>query len=107
MGSPTPGPWEAVFRDDERELPQMMYVGLVADISDSIKVRAASVVTDGRVSWEAEWAANARLIAAAPDLLAVTRELLEDHCRIEPHHEDVCALCKRARAAISKAEGSP
>lgn len=50
---------------------------------------------------------NSRLIAAAPDLLEVARELLEDHRRVDPHHEDMCALCRRAAAAIAKAQGAP
>lgn len=37
-------------------------------------------------------------------LEALVTELLEDHQRTEPHHEDMCPLCLRASAAISGAK---
>jgi phage tail protein X len=46
--------------------------------------------------------ANARLIAAAPDLLEALKELLPD-LRVGPHTLDT--ICN-VRAAIAKAEGS-
>lgn len=46
-------------------------------------------------------AANAMLIASAPELLEVLKAILADgvHCDVVPH------LHERARAAIAKAEG--
>jgi hypothetical protein len=61
---------------------------------------------DGRISAycgfvgagdDAETQANARLIAAAPDLLEALRAMLED----DDHGE----ACSKARAAIAKATG--
>ena len=46
--------------------------------------------------------ANARLIAAAPDLLAALESLL-DHCGDEPFDIEVC---NNARAAINKARSA-
>lgn len=49
---------------------------------------------------------NARLIAAAPDLLAAADEYLRLDCRYDDLTEE-CAAAKRAlRAAIAKATGN-
>ena len=52
---------------------------------------------------------NARLIAAAPDLLAALRLVLEDSlCAIQHGENKQCSGClavRAARAAIAKAEG--
>jgi len=48
--------------------------------------------------------ANARLIAAAPDLLDALAEMLADADTLqEPYRNE--AICERARAAIAKATG--
>ena len=50
-----------------------------------------------------EWEANARLIAAAPDLLEALRRILE-HCDINPEGETTFERDVQAgRAAVSKA----
>ena len=52
---------------------------------------------------------NARLIAAAPDLLEACRALVSDCWRRSgvglQDHEDGCEDCRAARAAIARAEG--
>ena len=68
MSAHTPGPWEAVNESDPRGQPSVMYRGLVCILSHSPAGRL-SVVTDGRSCAPDEWAANAALIAAAPELL--------------------------------------
>ena len=50
-----------------------------------------------------ELKANARLIAAAPELLAALRELCADKYLSDPINAD---RMKNARAAISKVEGN-
>jgi uncharacterized cupin superfamily protein len=55
-----------------------------------------------------EFGANARLIAAAPDLLAALEELYEAHQLVEHGDEDyprLEAAQAQARAAIAKAKG--
>jgi len=109
MSGYTPGPWEAVFENDERGQPQVIYRGLVCLISHGD--RRISVVTDGRNCSTDEWEANARLIAAAPDLLEAVQELLSGHDNLYVAHfgpasnplNDIAA--KAARAAIAKALG--
>jgi len=49
--------------------------------------------------------ADARLIAASSELLSSCEALLDDHRRMEPHHEHLCAACIAAQAAIAKAHG--
>lgn len=54
---------------------------------------------------------NARLIAAAPDLLEALKALFENCCMIHSHWGDGCnqkeadAAIRAAKAAIAKAEG--
>jgi hypothetical protein len=63
-----------------------------------------------RAEWDAMQEANARLIAAAPDLLEALQELDEAYCRAgsplnkAERHEDRMRLIA-ARAAIAKATG--
>lgn len=38
------------------------------------------------------------------ELLVVIKALRADHSIQSPHHEDMCALCRAADAAIAKAE---
>jgi len=61
-----------------------------------------STIVDGVAGIDREQRlANARLIAAAPDLLDVLKEIISDglHCDVVPH------LHYKARAAIAKATG--
>jgi len=76
----TPGPW-AVTPDSF----------VMAGSRPSIGV--ARVITHAK-----EFVANARLIAAAPNLLEALRE-------VEHHADDECGFMVLVRAAIAKAEG--
>jgi hypothetical protein len=88
----TPGPWR--FHDE---------LILAGGHGRQGKTLAES---PGQFHWETdpEWFANARLIAAAPELLAACKAMLEDpHARglwPEGYHVDIDA----GRAAIAKAE---
>ena len=83
----TPGPWTALDRGYK------------------------SHVTDADMNWGAEiigpgHAANARLIAAAPELLAVLEQclpIIDAHRRAALGEGDIAAM--NARAAIAKAKG--
>lgn len=84
----TPGPWVA-GRKHLRGLEHRVYAGqiLIADC-------------DGHQGYTRALA-DARLIAAAPDLLEVLQAIINDglHCDVVPH------LHAKARAAIAKATG--
>lgn len=110
MSEHTPGPWE-VFLDDD------FYPGIEA------KDRRYSIIVFGDEGGDCgvqgktheEALANARLIAAAPDLLEALWVFAEiDECGIgvmvgeREEHTAQCSECQQilaARAAIAKAEG--
>lgn len=87
MSTHTPGPWCA------------LNAGLVVAAGD-VKVAQAD-----RANAYTE--ANARLIAAAPDLLAALKAILNvDNPPVtDPGHVDFPRAMELARAAIAKAEG--
>jgi hypothetical protein len=98
----TPGPWKVV-RDGNP-----LSAGIVAVIEHSERFLAVEEDHFGR-PWCAPdtWEANARLIAAAPDLLEACRAVMWWNERVggfsEP--EDERDVLEPLRAAIAKAEG--
>ena len=95
MNKHTQGPWMWVKKDD--------YWNLETADGEMIADDGSSCGEYG--GWfGSEWPnANARLIAAAPDLLAALQEVLAH--TPEPHAGDARAILHRARAAIAKATG--
>lgn len=88
----TPGPWDVVDRG-----------------TPNVEVRRSG---EKRFRFPIAWLpkieefeANARLIAAAPDLLDALRELLAAHRCIGRAEVEACAECLSARAALAKSEG--
>ena len=62
--------------------------------------------TEPRIKWTGEGAANANLIAAAPDLLAALRNLVHmNACNYDRDTEDYRKALIQAASAIAKAEG--
>ena len=103
MSKHTPGPWIVPDRQDlGRPLPG---TSIFKEQDDGGPPKfIASIDLHGVVLGEEEFA-NARLIAAAPDMLAALEAVAEElkYGRIEPSdsvHRSVCA-------AIAKAEGEP
>lgn len=102
QGEHTPGPWKVFWGKRKRH----MFIG--------IGTEAGEGVTDPHFSlWRGdseEAAANARLIAAAPDLLEALRALADAHYMTissegyDPTHSD-CPVLNDAHAAISRATG--
>ena len=96
----TPGPWSVWnFNDDPRHVAVGPEAGGLA-VADIVACNAHGCYT---AQTEAQGAANARLIAAAPDLLEALQwaiEQIEDD--LDPDHQ---AAIVAARAAIAKAEG--
>ena len=93
--SHTPGPWRA-FQDAES-----------CDVIAPDGYHVASVEPCNSVNPEAEQAANARLIAAAPDLLAALEQIAgyphSDGIGLTPDHARL--MRRQASAAIAKATG--
>lgn len=73
----TPGPWSVVYEHDERGQPAPTYRGLVCILEVSPERRVSVVAEQGRPALPDEVDANARLIAAAPELLAACRDALK------------------------------
>lgn len=92
----TPGPWwvKAEFYIAAGDDPEdWQHVGNVTDIDD-----------DGQDLPVEVWQANAKLIAAAPDLLAACKEFVNWYGSDSSEFNRDNAY-ERARAAIAKAEG--
>ena len=92
MDKHTPGPWQIANGEDRR-------VYLINHGRDAV---GETVYTDTRNP------ANARLIAAAPDLLAALKGILREHDALqmaEGRTGDRWPSATRARAAIAKATG--
>lgn len=108
MSAHTPGPWVAEMQygendtdcgwelQEQRAVDDFTYRGAVCRITDAEHIQGIT---------KAERDANARLIAAAPDLLAAARAYM----RVCPADEDTTHAFQEAtdalRAAIAKAEG--
>ena len=96
MSGHTPGPWKAPTGDVTVILGTHEYDGervIVASVRVPVDVDTHEALIPAT-----EWQANARLIAAAPEML----EALEDLTVAAPN--DPC--WQRARAAIAKARGA-
>ena len=95
----TPGPWTVDYTDDHLRL----YAGdlLIVEVNGStehIKVRGLDEETTE---------ANARLIAAAPDLLAALERILArvETLNLFTERGEEAKVVEQARAAIGKATG--
>ena len=90
----TPGPWLLDGSIDAMNLDVVYISGRIAMLECE-----NDEISDDQLM------ANARMIAAAPDLLAALEELLCDvDLMNEPYRNE--AICGRARAAITKATGA-
>jgi hypothetical protein len=52
-------------------------------------------------------AQQVRDVRAALNDASLLRRLLDDHQKMEPHHHDMCALCKDTETAIAGAAPAP
>ena len=98
----TPGPWKVY---NEAKPPFLVITSTEDDTrSDSVAyvgTQAAQIFVCRQTL------ANARLIAAAPELLASLRSVLEHFADGLPHYDDhEMALISEARAAIGRATGA-
>lgn len=94
----TPGPWEISGSSFGGRV--LVYEGTPGDAKGMVATCDAGNYSRSR----AEGEANARLIAAAPDLLAALRPFAAFACDLGPDETCDCHNCV-ARAAIRKAVG--
>lgn len=93
----TPGPWRT-----DNNIGRKSELGVVADAAPCVIATMCNAK-----AWPVEAKANARLIAAAPDLLAALEKLI-DHVAITNigKRDGVIAISlDHGRAAIAKAKG--
>jgi len=113
----TPGPWNAVFHDmgnpDGFDSTRDFYT-----IRDKRNCYVASVTKVDKLTWNGDqFAANAALIAAAPDLLAACERMAAYLSQLpevlQPNHRgwdrgvNVKAAYHQARAALKEAQPWP
>ena len=91
MNKHTPGPWACDLD-----------MAKVYSVPTNLMVASISIPTN--TACKDAWPADARLIAAAPDLLAVLKEATTSAVWRHPSHCE-CEVCEMCRAAIAKAEG--
>ena len=109
MSKHTPGPWEAIPFDEDGE----QHFGIInARQPCGGKIKTADIARIWPRGGKAKTAANASLIAAAPELLEALKFILADYedAREEWNSFDAETyadhLIAEARAAIAKAEGT-
>ncbi len=101
----TPGPWEASTHPaNDPEYCHVWAKGRSSDIALVVRADNESMIGVGSAE------ANARLMAAAPDMLAALRALTHQAAKEidqSSTHDGLnnCDLLAQARAAIAKAEG--
>ena len=93
----TPGPWTAVTHEPEENISHAVVTG---------NNRAIPICKTGR--WDLASAADTRLIAAAPDLLAACEAAIEDASPVNADYLSAGIIVTEAaydamRAAIAKA----
>lgn len=93
----TPGPWSY-----HRSLHNRSINGAYINASDGSRIATVSRNADRHID---EKEANARLIAAAPDLLAALIALMP--ADFDEHPQDFAPEWHTARAAIGRATGNP
>lgn len=109
MGKHTPGPWSHDADHEQTWHPKIktdpeVFAGAICEVLSNLNVAAS----DRRMFDEMK--ANARLIAAAPDLLEALTDALEDYdawmkdADVTPN-ESLQAWTNKARAAIARARG--
>lgn len=96
----TPGPWKVSRADLTAQ--GFGYCRFVRTVNKSPMDVAEHICHVCELGDAAEDSANARLISAAPDLLAALQGLLSDKYLSDPINNDRMAA---ARAAVSKATG--
>jgi hypothetical protein len=112
----TPGPWEAVAEPTEDGFGRVLYFDIRDSSGKTIADTANSEVAviheedneDGHARWDEQGKADAILIAAAPDMLAALKGLIEDEDISQGFgglYAHLQKIRRNAIAAVAKAEG--
>lgn len=102
----TPGPWSCMSESAHEGAYVDDCVHSVSKAAGRADIICLSPSHEDYELSAAMWDANARLIAAAPELLAVAETLSRLAPGIDHHHDSALGhLLRDARAAIAKATG--
>jgi hypothetical protein len=106
----TPGPWEhgRMLLPPKSKDRRCGFVVNGPDVTDDLPTRICDLRVPRGIDGFAEGEANARLIAAAPELLSALEamvEMFESHITGKPGPDDAAERWDRARDAVSKAKG--
>ena len=106
----TPGPWQCLPEEADQDYIRIRGTRLGGryKVANVHHLRYRGAYEDLRLRYDAETFANARLVAAAPDLLAALQEMYEAASDSDSCHYGTLSttfLRKIARAAIVKATG--
>jgi len=93
MNKFTPGPWEVVDHE--------CYPGIIVVKGPASPITIVTSATDIDPAGHVRRVSDARLIAAAPDLLEALEAIIASECR----QPDVGCAWTKARAAIARARG--
>lgn len=105
----TPGPWKALSGGPYVVKSNSDPNGSCGDSVVCVTANTASHVRFAADVGSLEDKANARLIAAAPELLSALRHALEDLEQLNVGHasiEDVCGIIPEIRNVLNKATGN-
>ena len=111
MGRHTPGPWQYSRRNwrGEEQLRDWYVVGNVREDGDGCRVGTSVCIVPGNMTSHPICEDTARLIAAAPDLLAAVRSLvgaiIEECGEPEEDESPMAEAVIEGRDAIAKATG--
>lgn len=100
MSKHTPWPWKARFEE-----PYFVTGPDLGRVAMTMNLKGAHGLGGRRSGDESASAANARLIAASPDLLAVLKELQES-AAYWSEYDVPLGIVDRINQAIAKAEGT-
>lgn len=114
-GKHTPGPWEMISGTDEHGCNSIVEILSPYEPDAQFQVALTNGPWDMDGNASEECIANARLIAAAPDMLAIIKEILHAEIIYTGAIEESIAACgldsvaplkAKIEAAIAKAEGA-
>jgi len=98
MAEHTPGPWVVIDGGPSKGDPNAHHLTVQPAAAHGLGwVGKRYLSTGGIMSWE-----DARLIAAAPDLLRIARAVVEGYAELD---FDLQSCAREAAAIIAKAEG--
>lgn len=102
MSAHTKGPWSLLGKQAHQQFIEVVHSNLHTPGAASGVISRVTC----RVTWQEEQEANARLIAAAPELLEALQAVIRNDAENRGEFGLSINVCKQAIAAIAKATGA-